>query len=174
MAPWRPDKQFSTQQQSTQVLKPAMESERAVKQLIRYLKGTQHTCLRLEPRGLVQKVCWNSLVVVTQIGPTIRHHAKVLRDILAMYRTRQCATEVWNRQRSVSVPAKQSSAQPVLTHENCWDSQNFSRNFTTTFQFVSRSDSARHILQRKGPGDSHKSKYDALQHNSGYERNVCR
>ena len=30
------------------------ESRRAVKQLIRYLKGTQHTCLRLEPREMVQ------------------------------------------------------------------------------------------------------------------------
>ena len=26
-----------------------------MKQLIRYLKGTQHTCLRLEPRRMVQK-----------------------------------------------------------------------------------------------------------------------
>ena len=26
-----------------------------MKQLIRYFKGTQHTCLRLEPRGMVQK-----------------------------------------------------------------------------------------------------------------------
>ena len=31
------------------------ESKRAVKQLIRYLKGTQHTCLHLEPREMVQK-----------------------------------------------------------------------------------------------------------------------
>ena len=28
---------------------------RAVKQLMRYLKGTQQTCLRLEPREMVQK-----------------------------------------------------------------------------------------------------------------------
>ena len=55
MAPWRPDMQFAIQQLSTQVLNPTTESKRAVKQLIRYLKGTQHTCLRLEPRGLVQK-----------------------------------------------------------------------------------------------------------------------
>ena len=54
MALWRPDK-FAIQQLSTQVLNPTTESKRAVKQLIRYLKGTQHTCLRLEPRGMVQK-----------------------------------------------------------------------------------------------------------------------
>ena len=54
MAPWRPDVQFANQQLSTQVLNPTTESKRAVKLLIRYLKGTQHTCLRLEPREMVQ------------------------------------------------------------------------------------------------------------------------
>ena len=49
MAPWRPDIQFAIPQVSTQVLNPTTESKRAVKQLIRYLKGTQHTCLRLKP-----------------------------------------------------------------------------------------------------------------------------
>ena len=47
--------QFAIQQLSTQVLNPTTASKRAVKQLIRYLKGTQHTCPRLEPRGIVQK-----------------------------------------------------------------------------------------------------------------------
>ena len=55
MAPWRPDMQLVIQQLPTQVFSPTTESKRAVKQLIRYLKGTQHTCLRLEPRGSVQK-----------------------------------------------------------------------------------------------------------------------
>ena len=54
MAPWRPDMQFPIRQLSTQVLNSTTESKRAVKQLIRYLKGTQHTCLRLEPREMVQ------------------------------------------------------------------------------------------------------------------------
>ena len=53
MAPWRPDMQFASQQLSTQVLTPKTESRRAVEQLIRYLKDTQHTGLRLEPRGMV-------------------------------------------------------------------------------------------------------------------------
>ena len=55
MAPWRPDMQFAIQQQSTHVLNPTTESKRAVKQLIRYFKGTQQTCLRHEPRGMAQK-----------------------------------------------------------------------------------------------------------------------
>ena len=54
VAPWRPDMQFAIQQQSTHVLNPTTESKRAVKQLTRYLKGTQHTCLRLEPREMDQ------------------------------------------------------------------------------------------------------------------------
>ena len=54
MAPWRPDMQIAIQQLSTQVLKPTTESKRAVKQLLRYLKGTQHTCRRLGPREMVQ------------------------------------------------------------------------------------------------------------------------
>ena len=55
MAPWRRDMHFAIQQLSTQVLNPTTGSKRAVKQLIRHLKGTKHTCLRLEPRGMVQK-----------------------------------------------------------------------------------------------------------------------
>ena len=87
IAPWRPDMQFAIQQLPTQVLNPTTESKRAVKQLIRYLKGTQHTCLRLEARETVQKVCWKSLVVATQIGPAIRQHARVLLDFTATCRT---------------------------------------------------------------------------------------
>ena len=49
------DMQFAIQQLYTQVLNPTTESKRALKQLIRYLKGTQHTCLRLEPSEMVQK-----------------------------------------------------------------------------------------------------------------------
>ena len=54
-APWRPGVRFAIQELSTQVLNPTTESKRAVKQLIRYLKGTQHTCLRLEPREMGKK-----------------------------------------------------------------------------------------------------------------------
>ena len=81
------DTQFAIQQLFIQVLNPTAEIERSVKQLIRYLKGTQHTCLRLEPRGMVQKrFAGRSLVVVSRIGPTIRQRAKALRDFIAMCR----------------------------------------------------------------------------------------
>ena len=48
--------QFAIQQLSTQVLSPTTDSKHAVKQLIRYIsEARKHTCLRLEPRGMVQK-----------------------------------------------------------------------------------------------------------------------
>ena len=79
-APWRPDMQFAIQQLSTQVLNPSTERKRAVKQLIRYLKVVNRA-------KWFKQVCWNSLAVVTQNRPAIRQHARVLRDIIAMYRT---------------------------------------------------------------------------------------
>ena len=87
MAFWRRDMQFATQQLSTQVLNPTTESKRAEKQLIRYLKGTQHTCLRIEPRGMVQKGLLELVGVVTQIGPASQQRTKALRDITAMCKT---------------------------------------------------------------------------------------
>ena len=77
MAPWRPDMQFATQQLPTQVLNPTSQSKRAVKQLIRYLEGAEW----------FKRVCWNLLIIVTQIGPATQQCAKALRDIIAMYRT---------------------------------------------------------------------------------------
>ena len=55
MAPWRPDTHFAIQQLSRPLLNPATDSKRAVKQLIRCLKGAHNTCLRLEPHMTVQK-----------------------------------------------------------------------------------------------------------------------
>ena len=54
MAPLRPDMQFAIPSLFTQVPNPTTERKGAVKQMIRYLKGTQHTSVRLEPREMVQ------------------------------------------------------------------------------------------------------------------------
>ena len=97
MAPWRPDMQFAIQQLSTQVLNPKTESKRAVKQFRRYFKGTRHTSLRLEPRGMVQKG------LLELVGRSDS-------DCGCGSATRQSAT----------------------------GTQNSSRNFIATFQFVSR------------------------------------
>ena len=45
---------IAIRQLSTQVLNPTTETKRAVKQLIRHLKDTHNTCLRLEPHKSVQ------------------------------------------------------------------------------------------------------------------------
>ena len=136
-----------------------------MKQLIRYLKGTQHTCLRLEPRGMVQK----GLLEVVKLGRRFRNAPK--RYGISV----QCAGR--NAvQPSVSVRAKQSSTQPVLAQESSPDSQTSSRNCTTTFQFVSRWIQIRQdtFYSAEDQADSSTSKYDAWIFNSGDEKNVCR
>ena len=87
MAPWRPDMQFAIQQLSTQPqphdrVQARSETVDTISQ-----RHATHLSFVLNRAKWFKQVCWNSLVVVTQIGPTIRHHARVLRDIIAMYRT---------------------------------------------------------------------------------------
>ena len=83
MARWRPDMQFAIQQQRTQVFNPTTESKRAVKQLVRCLKGTQHTCLRLEPHEMVQK----GLLELVGRSDSDWASDSATRQIIAMYRT---------------------------------------------------------------------------------------
>ena len=83
MAPWRPDMQFAIRQLSTQVLKPTTESKRAVKQLYDISKARNTLVVVLNRAKWFKQVCWNSLVVVTQIGPAIRQQTRVLRNIIA-------------------------------------------------------------------------------------------
>ena len=59
-------------------------STQAVKQMIRDLKGTQHTCLRIEPRGMVKNGVLE--LVGRKIGPAILERAKASRDVNAMCR----------------------------------------------------------------------------------------
>ena len=88
MAPWRPDMQFAIQQlphtspQSHNREQARSETVDAISQ-----KARNTPLFVLNRAEWFKKVCWNSLVVVTQIGPAIRQHARVLRDIIAMYRT---------------------------------------------------------------------------------------
>ena len=56
MAPWRADMQFAIQKLSTQVLNPVKDSNRAVKQMLRYLTGTHNTRLRLERHRLGRRL----------------------------------------------------------------------------------------------------------------------
>ena len=117
---------------------------------------SQHTCLRLEPRGMVPK---GLLELVGRSDSDWTGDSATRQSVTGYHCDVQNVT-VCNR-RSVSVHAKQSFMQPVLAQENCWDSHNSSRNFITTFQFVSR-----WIHSADNQADSNTSKYDAWQYNS--------
>ena len=55
MFPWGPDMQFAFQQVSTPVREPMAESRRVMKQLLRFLRGANNTCLRLEPHAMMRE-----------------------------------------------------------------------------------------------------------------------
>ena len=69
---------------------------------------------------------------------------------------------------------KQSSAQPMLVSENCWDLPNSSRNFTRKSQFVSKWIQTRQdtFCSAQAKVHSNTSRYNACQYSSGFERNV--
>ena len=103
---------------------------------------------------MVQKrFAWNSVVVVTQIGPETRQHAKVLRDI----RQRLCN---WGpKQTAISLSSCEAE---FYTASACAGKLGLAALFKELHYGVSvrlemDSDSARHILQRRCPG--------GLQHN---------
>ena len=156
MAQWRPDMQFAIQQLSTQVLNPTTESKRAVKQLIRNPKGTQHTCLRLEQRGMVQK---GLLELVGRSDSWLRLGRRFANTPECNGISLQCAERddvqpKSETKQSVSVHAKESSTQPVLAQENLLGLAELFKelHYNVSVRLEMDSDSARHILQRKGPG----------------------
>ena len=167
--------QFTIQQLSTQVLKPTTESKRAVRQLIRYQTSTQHTCLRLEPREMVQ----TSLLELVGRSDSDWASDSATRQSVTGYHCDVQSVSMCNRSLkqtaiSVSVLMKQRSTQPVLAAENCWDSPNSSRNFITKFQFVSKWIQTRQdtFCSAKDQVDSNTSTCDACQYSSGYERRL--
>ena len=78
MAPWKPDMQFAIQELSTQVPKPTTKSKRAMKQLIRYHKGTHNTPVFVSRNG----------------SKRFQQRATGLRDTVAVRRACRRATEV--------------------------------------------------------------------------------
>ena len=138
--------QFAIPQLSTQILNPTTESKRAVRQLIGFFKGTHNSCLRLEPHMMVQK----GLIEPIGCGDTDWAGDSATRQSATGYHL-QCA-------RNDDVPPKPEtdnnlsqfsrsrvSTQPVLAQENFWVSQNSSKNFTATFQFVPKWIQIRHV-----------------------------
>ena len=175
MAPWRPDMQFAIQQLSTQVLNPTTESKRAVKQLIRYLKGTQHTCLRLEPREMVQ-TCLLEIV------------GRSDSDWAGDSATRQSAIGYRCNVQNVTM-CNQSLKQTAISLSSC-EAEFYAANacagellgLAELFKELHHDVAVRLFdgfrlgkTQSTAQGTrrtQNTSKYDAWQYNSGYERNV--
>ena len=103
--------QFANQQFATHVFDPTTESQRAVKQLIRHLGGTQHTCLRLEPRALVQK---KGLLELVGRGDSDRAGDSATRQSVTGYHSDVQGVTMCNRN------LKQSAitTKPALAQEN--------------------------------------------------------
>ena len=148
MAPWRPDMQFAIQQLSTQVLNPTTESKRAVKQLIRYLKGTQHTCVLLEPREIVQT---GLLELVGRCdsdwtGDSAGYHCDVQNVTMCNRSLKQTAV-------SLSSCEAEFYAASACAGELLGLAELFKElHNKVSVRLDLDSDSARHILQRRGPG----------------------
>ena len=125
-----------------------------MKQLTRYLKGTQHACLRLEPGGMVQKG------LLDLVGRSDSDWA----DDLA---TRQSVTgyhcDVQNvtrcnrslKQNAISVSSCEAEfyAASACAGELLGLAELFKElHCNVSVRLEMDSDSARHILQRRGPG----------------------
>ena len=146
--------QFAIQQLSTQVFNPTTESKRAVKQLIRYLKCTQHTCLRLEPREMVQTG------LVELFGRTDSDWAgdSATRQSVTGYHCDVQNVTMCNRslkQTAISLSACEAEfyAASACAGELLGLAELFKElHYKVSVRLEMDSDSARHILQRRGPG----------------------
>ena len=120
---------------------PHTESKRAVKQLIRYLKCTQHTCLRLEPRGKVQK---GLLELVGRNDSDWAGDSATRQSVTGYHCNAQGVTMCNRSLKQTAISLSSCEAEFYAASANFWDSQSSSRNCTTTFQFVSRWIQIRH------------------------------
>ena len=149
-------------------LNPTTESKRTVYQLLRYLKGTRHTCLRLEPREMVQK----GLLEIVGAGDAATrqsvtgYHCNVQNVTMCNRSLKQTAI-------SLSSCEPEFYAASACAEELLGLAELFKElHYDLAVRLEMDSDSARHILQRAGDQvDSNRSRDDAWQYNSGSERN---
>ena len=154
MAPWRPDMQFAIQQLSTQVLNPTTESNRAVKQLRGYLKGTHNRCLRLEPHMTVQK---GLLELVGRSDADWAGDSAARQSVTGYHCNVQgvtmCNRSVKNTAISLSSCDAEFYAASACAGELLGLAELFKElHCNVSVRLETDSDSARHILQRRGPG----------------------
>ena len=143
---------FAIQQLSTQVLNPT--SKRAVKQLTRYLKGTQHTCLRLEPREMVQK---GLLEFVGRSDSDWAGDSATRQSVTGYHCNVQNVTMCnWSlTQTAISLSSCEAEfyAASACARELLGLAELFKElHYDVAVRLEMDSDSARHILQSNGPG----------------------
>ena len=170
MAPSRPDMQFAIQQLSTQVLNSTTESKCAVKQLIRYLKGTQHTCPRLEPREMVRTG------LLELVG---RSDSDWIGDSATRQSVTGCHCDVQNvtmcnrslKQTAISLSSCEAEfyEASACAGELLGLAELFKEHhYKVSVRLEMDSDSARHIIcSAEDPADSNTLRYDACQYSSG-------
>ena len=154
MAPWRSDMQFAIQQLSAQVLKPTTESKRAVKQLIRYLTGTQHTCLHLDRREMVPT---GLLELVVRNDSDWAEDSATLQSVTGYHcdvqNVTMCNRSLKQTAISLSSCEAQFYAASACVRELLGLAELFKElHYKVSVRLEMDSDSARHILQRRGPG----------------------
>ena len=151
---WRPDMQFAIQQLSIQVLNPTTESKRAVKQLIRYLKGSQHYCLRLEPREMVPT---GLLELVGRSDSDWAGDSATRPSVTGYHCDVQNVTMCNRNLKQTAISLSSCEAEFYAASACAGEVLGLAELFKELHHKVSvrvemDSDSARHILQRRGPG----------------------
>ena len=133
---------------------PTTESKRAVKQLIRYLKGTQHTCLRLEPRDVVQ----TGLLELVGRGDSDWAGGSATRQSVTGYHCDVQNVTMCNRslkQTAISLSSCEAEfyAASACAGELLGLAELFKElHYDVAVRLEMDPDSARHIMQRRGPG----------------------
>ena len=145
--------QFSAQQLSTPVLNHH-DREQARCEAVDTISPRHDTLVFVLNRAKwFKQVCWNSLAVVTPIGPAIRQHARVLRDIFAMYRNgTMCNRSLKQAAISLSSCEAEFYAASACAGELFGLAEFKELHSKVSVRLEVESDSARHILQRRGPG----------------------
>ena len=146
--------QFAIPQLSTQVLNPTTERKRAVKQLIRYLKGTQHTCLRLERRGMVQK---GLLELVGRSDSDCAGDSGTRQSVMGYHCNVQGVTMCNRSLKQTAINLSSCEAEfyagSACAGEFLGHAQLFKElHYNVSVRLEMDSDSTRHIPQRWGPG----------------------
>ena len=146
-----------------------------MKQLIRHLKGTQHTCLRLEPREMVQK----GLLEIVGRGDSDWAGDSATRQSVAGHHCNVQGVTMCNRslkQRAVGLSSCEAEfyAASACTGELLGLAEFFKEHhYDVAVRLEMDSDSARHILQRRGPGGLKTHRNSTLGNTTGSTRETC-